>query len=141
MLLSCQVRHNTCSRTLRLDKYMHMLDESIFASIRSLTVDTQSPAKGEVSDQVSLDSFTKGKKPFVNLIMRKWPYSSDQQANDDGNEEEGDNDEGCEPLDGSTDEDVGSCQVGVSHLVPSAYSELCHPNAWYTFCRRPPAVV
>lgn len=94
-------------------------------------------------DQPSLDSFTKEEgEPFVNLIMRKWPWWPEEQDDDDADdEEEGDEDEGWEPIDGSREEDVGWCRVGISVLVPSAYSELCHPNAWYNFYQRPPAVV
>lgn len=93
-------------------------------------------------DQASLESFTKGDRdPFVNLIMRNWPYWPEEEDDDDGDEEEGDADEGCEPIDGCIEEDVGWCRVGISLSVPSAYSELCGPNAWYSFYQRPPTVV
>lgn len=91
-------------------------------------------------DQASLESFKIERRPFVNLVLRKWPFGlqGDDEDDDDDDVEEGK--EGDE-AEGSTEEDVGWCKVRVSSLLPSRYAELCHPNSWHLIYQRPPAVV
>lgn len=59
---------------------------------------------------------------------------------DDEDDEEYDDNRFGE-IEGSKEEDVGWCKVKTFTLMPSSFSTLCHPNAWYRFYRRPAAMV
>lgn len=73
--------------------------------------------------------------------MRSWPPTQrvGPGNHEDDEDDEEDDDDPLEEIDGSTEEDVGWCRVKTFTLMPSSFSTLCHPNAWYRFYQRPPA--
>ncbi|KAF2722423.1 hypothetical protein K431DRAFT_293339 [Polychaeton citri CBS 116435] len=94
-------------------------------------------------DQAAADSLKTSPEPWVNLVMRRWPYGQQDQDDDDDGEDDGDeeDEEELEEIEGSTEEDVGWCKVKHLGLQPGTYALLSASNAWYRFYQRPPAVV
>lgn len=74
---------------------------------------------------------------FVNVIWNNWQPVSGSMGDED--EDEG-GDEGLEPIEGCTQEDVGWMMVAYQDVMVDMYHLLRDTNAWYTEYRRPPEV-